>query len=105
MVCQSFQRAEGRQINGGLAQRLDCPVYQVRGITHRRGRLDHARHHQLLAALGVDRGLEIDAHRPTIVVERRLPSGITENRRHGGQRELRRQMRNGIDMDFERGRK
>jgi len=30
MVCQSFKRAEGWQINGRLAQRLDCPVDQIR---------------------------------------------------------------------------
>ena len=35
MVCQSFKRAEGWQINGRLAQSLDCPVDQIRRITHR----------------------------------------------------------------------
>ena len=79
MVCQSFKRAEGRQINGGLAQRLDCPIDQVRRITHRRGRLDHRRCHQLLAGIGIDRGFEIDPHRRTIVVERRLSGSLAEN--------------------------
>jgi hypothetical protein len=92
-------------LKAGSAERLDCPVYQVRRIAHRRGRLDHGRRHQLLAGFGIDRGFQIDAHRRTIVVERRLPAGLTENRRHGRQRELRRQMHNGIDMNFERSRK
>jgi hypothetical protein len=56
------------------------------------------------AGIGVDRGFEIDPHRRTIVVERRLPGSLAENGRHASQRKLRRQMRNGIDMNFKRSR-
>jgi hypothetical protein len=105
MVCQPVQRAEGWQVNGGFAQRLDCPVDQVRRVAHRRRRLNHGRCHQLLACLSIDRSIEIGAYRRTVMMERRLSAGFIENLRYGSQRELRRQMRNGIAMNFKRSRK
>jgi hypothetical protein len=52
VVCQSLKRAEGWQVNCGFAQRFNCPVYQVRWITHRASRFDHGCYHQLLTFLG-----------------------------------------------------
>ena len=80
MVRQPFERAEGRQVGRGLAQRLDRSVDQVRRVTHRGGRLEHGSRDQLFACFRVGRGIEVDAHRSAVMVERRLSTALVEQR-------------------------
>ena len=105
MVRQPFERAEGRQVGRGLAQRLDRSVDQVRRVTHRGGRLKHGSRDQLFACFRVGRGIEVDAHRSAVMVERRLSTALVEQLGDSGQRELRRQMRHGVTMHVDRRRK
>jgi hypothetical protein len=102
MVRQPLERAEGWQVSGGFAQRLDRSVDQVGRITHRRGRLEHGGRDQLFTGRGVNRDIEIGTHRRTVMVERRLSTGLIQKWRHGGQHELRCQMRHGIAMNVQR---
>src|SRR5271170_6031258 len=102
MVRQPLERAEGWQVSGGFAQRLDRSVDQVGRITHRRGRLEHGGRDQLFTGRGVNRDIEIGTHRRTVMVERRLSTGLIQKWRYGGQHELRCQMRHGIAMNVQR---
>jgi len=104
MVRQPIERAEGWQVGRGFSQRLDRSVDQVRRVAHRRGSLEHGSRVQLFARFRVGRGVEIGAHRNSVMVERCPSPALIQKRRYGGQRELRCQMPHRVAMNVDRRR-
>lgn len=105
MVHQPVERAEGRQIGRGFAQRFDRPADQVRRVAHRRGGLEHGSRDQAFPRFGVGHDIEMDAHRGPVAIECLRAGLLGDQRQRIDQPQLHRQLFHGVAMHLDRRRK